>query len=445
MIKTLGAALSKLSEKAVPDPFVLALILTLGVFAYGFAVTPAGSSAMLISAWIDGFSSKPLLAFALQMSLVLVTGHAFATAPLMQRVVAALAGLPRSAGQAAALVAFVACVSAVIHWGLGAIVGAILAREMGRHAESRGLKVHYPLLGGAAYAGLAVWHGGLSGSAPLKVAEEGHFAVAHSGVLPVSETLFSSLNLVVTGTLCVLIPILFFLMTPKEEDFEAPEASGALPTQEAPPVIDSIPRFLQERVEIGRVVGTLGLVMVGVAWNAGEIRLGLNMVNLVFLFAGIGLQGSVRCYVDAVADGARGAGAIIVQFPFYFGILGVMKASGAIASISAGLVAFATKTTFPIVAFASAGIVNLLVPSGGGQWAVQGEVLLSAGAELGVSPALTVMAFSYGDAFTNMLQPFWALPLLGIMGLPARKIIGYTGVVCLMMLIVVPGLLLAFG
>ena len=137
-----------------------------------------------------------------------------------------------------------------------------------------------------------------------------------------------------------------------------------------------------------------------------------------------------------------GAGAIVLQFPFYFGILGIMQASGLIQLVSAGFAGIANQETFPILTYFSSGLVNLFVPSGGGQWIVQGEVLIRAGQELGVSPQTTVMAFAYGDAWTNMLQPFWALPLLGIMGLKARDIIGYTAVIFLAMLIIVPLLLL---
>ncbi len=444
MVARLGALLSRLSTRVVPDPFVLALLLTALVFlmaaAHGEA-TPAD----LAMGWFEGFASTPLLAFALQMCLVLVTGHAFATSPAVQRAVRRLAQRDLSPGAAAALVALVSCVSAVIHWGLGAIVGAFVAREMGRHARRQGRKLHYPLLGGAAYAGLAVWHGGLSGSAPLKVAEEGHFAAAAVGVIPVGETLLGPLNLVVTGTLCLLIPLLFYLMAPTDEAafVEADLGSAATETSTgARAAAETLPARLGQTPWLGRVFGGAGFATAVASWATGRLSLDLNLVNLLFLCLGLAFQGSVARYAAAVAEGARGAGAIIVQFPFYFGVLGVMKAGGMVAWFSRGLVSFASATTFPVLVFLSAGLVNLFVPSGGGQWAVQGEIVLEAGRALGVDPAVTVMAFSYGDAWTNMLQPFWALPLLGIMGLRARDIVGYTGVTCLAMGVVVPALLL---
>ncbi|MDF1563097.1 MAG: TIGR00366 family protein [Deltaproteobacteria bacterium] len=442
MISRLGKVLSHWAARLVPDPFVLALGLTLAVGLLGLALT-GGELFTVGAGFVSGFSSPGLLGFALQMCLVLVTGHALALSPPVQRAVARLARLPRSAGSAALIVAAVACLAGVAHWGLGAIVGAFLAREMGRHAAARGLKLHYPLLGGAAYSGLAVWHGGFSGSAPLKVAEAGHFTEAIVGVLPITETLFSPLNLVVTGALLLLIPALYYGLTPRDEaELVAPDLPPFEEEAREREPIDSVPAWLQESPLVGVGAGAAGLALLLALIVTDRLGLDLNSVNLFFLFLGLALQARLRRYVEAVADGARGAGAIILQFPFYFGILGMMKASGMIDWISETMVSIATASTFPTLAFLSAGLVNLLVPSGGGQWAVQGEILLSAGKALGVAPGTTVMAFAYGDAWTNMLQPFWALPLLGIMGLKAREIIGYTAVVFLLMALVVPALLL---
>ena len=438
----------------MPDPFVLALGLTVFVMALGAIKLALGDTTpkdgiawTILSGWATTFSATPLLAFALQMCLVLVTGHALALSPPVQRMVRAIAQMPKSSGSAALLVAATACVAAVIHWGLGAIVGAFLAREIGRHAPARGLKLHYPLLGAAAYAGLAVWHGGLSGSAPLKVAEKGHFAENIVGVLPMSDTVFSQLNLIILGVLLVAIPLLFRAMTPSDEaEFIAPDPDqlAPLPLRDEQPV-DSIPTWLQERRVVGWVSGGAGLAVVVVALATKRRDLDINSVNMAFLFLGLACQGSLRHYMAAVADGARGAGAIIVQFPFYFGILGIMKAAGMIQWISDWFVDVSSEASFPVFAYLSAGAVNLLVPSGGGQWTVQGEMLLSAGETLKVDPGTTIIAFSYGDAWTNMLQPFWALPLLGIMGLKAKDIIGYTAVVFLMMAVVVPVLLVTLG
>ncbi|HUH04255.1 MAG TPA: TIGR00366 family protein [Kofleriaceae bacterium] len=465
MIARIGSVLNRWSRRWVPDPFVLALGLTLlvavlgavrwsqsglseqqGLFEtlfLGLEVEPGKR----VGGWFTELTNAALLAFALKMALILVTGHALALSPPVQRAIGVIASIPRTAAQATVLVSVVACGAALIHWGLGAIAGALLAREIGRHAAGRGLTLHYPLLGAAAYAGFAVWHGGLTGSAPTMMAGAKHLGGDLVGAVPMSDTVFGGLNLIVTGTLLVTIPLLFWALTPRDAaEFVPPDPDqlAPLPPREAQPV-ESWVHWLQESWAVGLAVGALGSIIVIYALLFAQLEFELDSIVLLFLFLSLLMQGSIRHYVDAIADGARGAGAILLQFPFYFGILGIMKATGMIAWISDAMVEVSSKATLPVVAYLSAGLVNLMVPSGGGQWAVQGDVLLSAGHRLGVDPATTIMAFSYGDAWTNMLQPFWALPLLGIMGLRARDIIGYTAIVFVLMAVVVPILLLALG
>jgi short-chain fatty acids transporter len=442
MVARLGNALNRFSARWVPDPFVLALLLTALVLCAGagrmLGLGQSDIAESLALGWMDGFGLSGGLAFALQMCFVLVTGHAMALSPPVQRLIVHIARIPQSAAGAAAMVALVACASALVHWGLGAIAGALLAREIGRHAPARDLDIHYPLLGAAAYAGMAVWHGGLSGSAPLKVA--GGDGAEWVGELTLSEMLLSPTNIVVTGSLLITIPLLFWALTPNSKaDMVPADPARLAPLPEYESLaVDSPVAWLQESLWPGRLIGALGLAAVGITIFSGARKLEINSVNLVFFFVGLLLQGSLRRYTEAVTDGARGAGAIILQFPLYFGILGVMKVSGMIGWLSESMARLSTQTSFPILSFVSAGITNLFVPSGGGQWGVQRDILLSSGQSLGVDPTSTIMAFAYGDAWTNMLQPFWALPLLGIMGLKAKDIIGYTAMVFLLMLVVVP-------
>ena len=446
----LGKALNRVFARWMPDPFALALLLTVIVMAVGgirlFANPPNENIVeVLARGWLNGFSSAPLLGFALQMCLVLVTGHALALSPPVQKAAGHLATIQLSAASTAALVAFIACITSIFHWGLGAISGAFLAREIGRHAKKQGRAVHYPLLGGAAYSGLALWHGGLSGSAPLKVAEEGHFTQDIVGIIGIENTLFSSLNLLLVISLSLIIPLIFYLMTPSEEEFIKPDLPELPPsTISNVRLASSFGEWISETPAVGHAVGLCGLLGVFSAGWLGFLHVDLNTMNLIFLFLGIGAQGSLQRYTSAIAEGARGAGAIIIQFPLYFGILGVMREAGIITWIGDGISSIATADTFPLLSFFSAGLVNLFVPSGGGQWAIQGEILLNAGETLGVDPAISILAFSYGDAWTNMLQPFWALPLLGIMNLRAKDIIGYTAALALVIGIVVPFFLWCF-
>lgn len=423
----IGDAAASRAQRWVPDPLVLAFLLTLVVLAGALA---NGEPQEIASAWFDSFASGPLLAFALQMCLVLVTGHAFASSPPIRRIIDRLAGARLSPPAASALVALVACISAVIHWGLGAVAGALLAKEIGVAAKRSGRRVHYPILGAAAYSGLAVWHGGLSGSAPLKVAVESDAMTSFGGAIPVSATLWSPLNFWVTGGLCLLLPGLFYVLTPKAGGPEAalPQENKIEETVRSP---DGLAEKLSESRALAYVSAGLGLLSVAWLFSNDTLKLDLNFVNAAFLFLGLLFHGSLRRYADAAVEASKGCVSIILQFPIYFGILGLLKASGMIAGASLAMTEWASGGSLCAWLFGSAGLVNFFVPSGGGQWAIQGEIVLRSAQELGVPLGEAVLAFSYGDAWTNLLQPFWALPLLGVMGLKAKDILGYTAIAAL--------------
>jgi short-chain fatty acids transporter len=290
-----------------------------------------------------------------------------------------------------------------------------------------------PVLGAAAYTGLAVWHGGLSGSAPLKAAESAQFTQGTTQAIAVSETLFSSLNVVVSGGLLVLLPLMCVALAPKEASVpEMPSTTGAAPQK-------------AKRSFLGLLVGGVATLLVLFSWFRGDLAFNLNSVNLFFLALALAAHGSIRSFLDSVSEGARGAGAIIIQFPLYFGILGVMQSSGMIERLSSAMTSIASTSTFPLLTFLSAGLVNFFVPSGGGQWALQSDVLLTTAAALDLESGRTIMAFAYGDEWTNLLQPFWALPLLAITGLKARQIAGYTAILAIGMGLYVGAVLLLFG
>jgi short-chain fatty acids transporter len=431
MLARLGEVFSRWGERWVPDPFVLALLLTLITLLGGFSLT--GSVADVLEGWLNGFSSTPLLAFALQMCLILVTGQALASSPPVQKLVRTLARWPKTTPSAAGLVALIACATGLIQWGLGAVVAAFVVREIAASAAEDGRPMDIPVLGAAAYTGLAVWHGGLSGSAPLKAAESAQFTHGAGEAIAVGETLFSSLNFAVSGGLLILLPLMCIALAPKEAS--VPEVVTAARPKRANP----------SRSILVLVVGCAAVGIVAVSWVRGDLAFNLNSVNLFFLALALAAHGSIRGFLDSVSDGARGAGSIIVQFPLYFGILGVMQASGMIERLSSAMASVASPTTFPLLTFLSAGLVNFFVPSGGGQWALQSDVLLTTADTLGLDAGRTVMAFSFGDEWTNLLQPFWALPLLAITGLEARQIAGYTAILAIGMGAYVGFVLLVFG
>jgi len=446
MIAGLGLRLSRVFERVVPDPFVLALLLTVVAFVLAIwlgdfgdpSAGVAGKAVAALDAWRGGDGLWRFLAFGMRMCLVLVTGHALASCPPMRAAIDRLARLPRGGASAAALVGLVAALAGLVNWGLGLIVGALLAREVGRSLAERGVGHHYPLLAAAGYMGLLVWHGGLSGSAPLTMAKPaeaaavlpvGYEAYAAAGV-DLSRTIGSGLNLVVTGGLVLLVPITLALLCPKGHDrrginaFDVP-ADAVSPERS----IASLPEWL-ERTRWAAWLLAVPLLAAVVRYGAvsGVGAVGLDEINAAMLALGLIGHGSIASYLRSAEAGARGCLGIILQFPLYGGIMGVLAASGLIAAFSAWVVSVGGGRS-DVFMYLSAAIVNVFVPSGGGQWGIQGPVALRAAAESGIDPARMIMAVAYGDQLTNMLQPFWALPLLAVTGVKAREIVGYTAVV----------------
>jgi len=451
MIAKLGRVLTKVFSKSAPDPFVIAIGLTLvaAVLAltlghYEGVSSFSDKADAMIDSW-RGTSEYPggiwkFLRFGMQMSLILVTGHALAASKPVSKMIGVLASIPRSAPAAAALVGFIAVLFGLINWGLGLIVGALFAREVAKVCAQRGIKVHGALLAAAGYMGLLVWHGGFSGSAPLVMTNE----VDASGVLPaqvletmdvkhipLSDTLLSPMNLFVAGGLLLIVPMVLWMLTPKADEEIVP--MQVVENERVDEARDgTFPDWVERSpIVVWLLAGMLLWAFVRFSNTSGLMKLGPNEVNVFMPAIGLVMHGSVRSYVAAAEDGARGCAGIILQFPLYAGIMALLASSGLINDFSVWVGSLANETTAPLFTFFSAGTVNLFVPSGGGQWAIQGPIALQTGAQAGVDPAKMVMAVAYGDQLTNMLQPFWALPLLAITKVKAREIVGYTAVVML--------------
>lgn len=421
----------------MPDPFVLAVLLTFVAFGWAAVATGKGPIAIM-EAWQGDTGFWSLLRFTMQMVLILVTGHALASAPPVARGIRALAQIPRSGPGAVALVSAVAMGMALLNWGLGLIVGALLAREVGRATAARGIRVHYPLVVAAGYTGLLCWHGGLSGTAPIKMTTEGDVSrflgpelSAQIGTVPLTETVLGPANLAITGGLLVLVPLCAALLSPRGDEAVEPPPPEVVeppePAEEPPP--ETVPEKLERTPWLAMLLGAL-LLFALVLWarDRGFARLDPNALNLIFLTAGLLLHGTLRNYARAVGEATRGASGIILQFPFYAGIMGVMRGTGLAAQVASAIGQTTSTVGASLLSFASAALLNLFVPSGGGQWAVQGPVALESAARLGMPAEVAIMAVAYGDQLTNMLQPFWALPLLAITAVRARDIVGYTAV-----------------
>jgi short-chain fatty acids transporter len=446
MIARVGLLVSRVVRQVVPDSFPLAILLTLLVSILAIAMAGAGPGQVL-AAWSGDQGIWSLQRFAMQMCLILVTGYAVATSPPVRRLSRWLAAQPETGAQAAALVAAVACGGGVINWGLGLIAGAFTAREVGVSMERRGRPVHYPLLAAAGFLGMMVWHGGLSGSAPLamtRVAQVRELLGPNAGlsVIPLSETLFSRLNLVVTGGLLLLAPLTMALLSPRDAgQMVPPSAFGVtdgLALEDADEAGDTppIPAFFEQTPVLALV---LVAFLAAWAWRfyfpadgpSGARTLSPDSVNLTMLLVGLVLHRTPGRYAAAIESAVRGCAGIILQFPLYAGITGIMTVTGLTERFAALFGSLPDPRLLPLATFGLACLVNFFVPSGGAQWAVQGPLAISAALHLGVAPGRMVMAVAYGDQVTNMLQVFWALPLLAITRVRAGDIVGYTALAML--------------
>ena len=441
VVQRFGRRLAATVERWMPSPFLFAILLSYAVFAGGVLLQGEGPVAM-VGHWYDGFWA--LLTFGMQMVLILVTGYAIAYHPRVQDLIGRLAGVTDSGAGAVVLVGVVAMVASWIQWGMGLIVGAVLAREVGRQAHRRGIQVHYPLLCIAGYMGLGLtWHWGLAASAPLLVNTPGNVFVEQGvldGLVPISETVFSTYSLTLTVLAIGYASLVLYLLSPDPENAEGineyvDEAELAESDEEDGPDIETP----ADAIDQSRLVGGL-LAFAGVAFSVwtfarqGLNALNLNVVNFGFMFAGLLLFTRPRAYQEQFYDAITATGGIVLQFPFYAGIIGMMNGSGLTETLANALVSVATPTTFPVVAWVTAGLINLFVPSGGGEWTVVGPTVVAAAQELGVPVGKATVAYAVGDAHTNLFQPFWALPLLGITGMRARDIFGY-GMAMLLLLI----------
>lgn len=424
MLRALSRPAVVLMDRYLPDAFIFVLLLTIIAAASAMLFEGAGPMAV-VQMWGDGFWG--LLSFSMQMLLILVTGYILASSPPVRKFLALLAGLANSPGSAIVLVSVVSLVASWVNWGFGLVVGALFARELARQ-----IRVDYRLLIAAAYSGFVIWHGGLAGSIPLTIATPGHFTEAQIGVIGTGDTIFSAFNLIIVAVLFVVIPLVNWLMLPREDE------SVYVTREQLGEELDTTfePTRPAEHLENSRLlmwlVGFAGLVFLAHYFFVRGAGLNLNIVNFLFLMVGIVLHGTARNLLNALQEGVKGGSGIIIQFPFYAGIMAIMTQSGLAQSLSEWFVSISSATTLPFWTFISAGIVNLFVPSGGGQWAVQAPVMLPAAEALGADVARVAMAVAWGDAWTNLLQPFWALPMLGIAGLKAKDIMGF----CLIHLVI---------
>ena len=413
----------------MPEPFLFAIILT---FIAALLAMPIcrQTPVEVVANWGSGVWG--LLAFAMQMALVLVSGSALASAPSLKRGIAWLASLPKTPVAAIALVTAISAVACWLNWGFGLIVGVIFAKDIARRLPG----VDYRLLIASAYSGFVVWHAGLSGSVPLKLATPGlDLAAATNGAIvdpiAISDTILHPFNIAMVVLVIIAITAVNALMHPKGS--QVVTVDPELLVEEAPAEkrkAETPAEKLENSRLLSWLIAALGIayLLISLVFRGGAFDLG--SVIMIFLFLGILFHGTPVAYVRAFGKAASGAAGIILQFPFYAGIMGIITGVGESGIcfgtvISNACINISSPATYPLLTFLCAALLNMFVPSGGGHWAIQAPIMFTAGAELGVDPGLTGMAIAWGDAWTNMIQPFWALPALAIARLSAKDIMGF--------------------
>ncbi|HNH02205.1 MAG TPA: TIGR00366 family protein, partial [Leptospiraceae bacterium] len=424
-----------LLARFLPDPFIFAVIISLFIYLVG--ILTGSSFLQMTYSFGKGFFS--LNAFTMQMLFILVSGHILANTAVSHHFLNFFLKRIETPRSAIVLTIIVSILVSWLNWGFGLIAGAIFAKEVAKKVK----EVDYRLLIASAYSGFVVWHGGLSGSIPLTIATEKHFAESSMGIVPVSETLFSPLNLFILITLLVGLPIINLWMLPKKEDrvfYEEKEEVKMNPITVDP----SLANRLENSRILSILIFILGFSYIFLYFLQKGFQLNLDIVNFCFLFFGILLHKTPIRFLKSAENAVRGTSGIILQFPFYAGIMGMMVDSGMAKSISQFFVLLADNTVFPLFTFLSAGLINLFIPSGGGQWAVQGPIVLNAAKELGISYSKVAMAVAWGDAWTNLIQPFWALPALAVAGLSIRDIMGFCIINLFFTGIVISGAFLLF-
>jgi short-chain fatty acids transporter len=411
-----------LFERWMPDAFVLAIALTALVAAAAAVFAPMGTPDVIVTSWYAGMFG--ILGFAFQMILILVSGHTLAHTPPVQRGLKRLVTSITTPRQAVVVTFLTAAVASWINWGFGLVVGAVLAREVAKH-----VRVDFAWLVAAAYSGFVIYDSGPSGSIPLSQASPGNalniVEKATGHILPYSQSIFTTLNIVPTLLVLAVMPFVLMGMRPADH-----ETQLFVPAVEPPPKPVLRSNLLARRIERSPV-GSLflvaaGIAYIGIAFYQGRLIVDANLVIFFFLIAGLALHGSPLNFADAVKNAAKQTGSLILQYPIYGGIMGIMTATGLAQQISSSIAASASAFSLPILSFISSIFISLVIPSGGGHWAVQGPFTIPAAVTLNASVSATTMAVAMGEQVANMLQPFWALPVVAIAGIGIQRVMGFT-------------------
>jgi len=414
----------------VPNSFVIACLLTLVTFA--LVILVAGKNPIAAEGyWTKGFWE--LLELTMQLALIVLTGYVVAVSPVVSRLLAYLAGLASSDRGAIALMGLVSMTAAWLHWGLGLIAGPIFLQFLIRKHP----RLDYRLAVAAGYLGsTCTWHAGLSGSVPLLMATPNNFMEADAGLVPVSLTTFSTFNLVLTAVVVCLMTVMVMRLYPKSPvaQPDAPDAAAEGAHADEP---HEAGLWIERSYAINLVMGLLGVTAFWSLYVDGGSRVSINVLNFAVLFLALLLHPSPASFTRAATRGATYLHGIVIQFPFYAGMYGLIKYSGLAEIIARWFTSIASPKTFPIMIYWYSGVLSLFIPSGGSKWAVEAPYVVAAAKALSVPLPQAILAYSWGDMSTHFLQPFWAIPLLAIAKVEFKDIIGYLAILFVVNAVVV--------
>jgi short-chain fatty acids transporter len=418
------AFFTELMRRYLPDPFVFAILLT--VLTMILAILVEGRAPMdTVGDWGKGFWS--LLAFTTQMAVILAMGYVLAAAPLVDRLLERITDMIHTPRGAIITATLVGAIGSYLNWGFGLVIGGIVAKKLARKVKG----VHYPLIIASAFSGFTMYGLGFSATIPVLISTKGHALESKMGIIPLTETIFSPVILITSLVVLITLPLLNAALHPKAGetvieidpnlDAEAPKASAHSVLGDEKTIAS---RLNNSRL-ISYLIGALAVVFTVRHFSSGG-SLDLNMINYVIVFLGIILLGTPAAYVEKLNEGVKTIGGIILQYPFYAGIMAIMAASGLVESIAGVFVNISSPATLPFWGLVSSFLINFFAPSGGGHWVIQGPFMIDAANAMHASLPQTAMSVMLGNAWNDLVQPFWILPALALSKLKLKDIMGYT-------------------
>ena len=423
MLRRTSDIFVKVAERWMPDPLVIAIFLTAVSFVCALLFTDF-TAMQSVDAW--GSSYWGLLRFTAQMILILALAHVLANTRPVNKALVWLASFVRSAEMAYVGITMFASGAALLSWGLGLILPAVLSLIVANNCRERGIKVHFPLLVACGYCGTLVGMQGLSASIPLVLNTPNHFLQNEIGLIGLDKTSFSWWSMSIVLAIALFLPQVMRRLAPDDEDVvEIPADVRPASTDPEPAEAAITP---SQKLENARWVTLLlagfgGIYVVRYFAAGGELQ--LDSLNMIFVVLGLAFTDSPRHYIELLCNAARVAGPFLIQYPLYSGLMGLIADSGLGALIVSGFVAISSADTLSIWTFFSAAFLNLFIPSAGGQWAVQGPIVTEAAMQLGADIPRVAMSVAIGEVWTNAIQPLYAVPVLAIAGLHIRDIMGY--------------------